>query len=733
MPAASDTPAAARVVTPGRASPLGVTADSRGVNVAVWAPEATRVEFCLFGEGSAAAEERIALPYRDGDIWHAHLAGVGTGSRYGLRADGPHNPAEGLRFNPSKLLIDPYARAIESPLRWDPLMSGYAVGPDDDLTVDDRDSAEVVPKCIVTGGAAGDVADDAAGPDPASNRPRHDLADLVVYEAHARGISAAHPGVPEELRGTYAGMAHPAIVGHLTSLGVNAVELLPVQAFIDDQYLVGKGLSNYWGYQPIAWFAAEPRYARTQRGIDADAELRHLVHTLHEAGIEVLVDVVFNHTGEGDELGPTLSYRGLHNTGYYRLIDGEVPQRGRHYVNDTGTGNTLASDRPMVLRLVLDSLRHWVTHFGVDGFRFDLATTLGRTEQGFDPTAAFFQAVRQDPVLADVKLIAEPWDVGPGGYQLGHFPHPWSEWNDRFRDGVREAWRGDALGQVGIGSRLLGSAGQFDHSGRCSTASVNFLTAHDGFTLADVVSYAEKHNEANGEEGRDGHHDNVSDNLGVEGPTDDPGILAARGRRARGMLATLLVSQGVPMLLAGDEIGNSQGGNNNAYAQDNEIGWINWSSPDAELMRLVRRLIDVRRRLPMLRQRAFLHGREREDGHPDVVWRRADGSIPSHDDWHDPSQRTITVELRGAAGDPRGEAIEGAALVVLNLGEDTEIRLPRPGAERGGADPEDHAEVDREADHGWRIEVDTARPEAAGRVSESYFALAQSVVVLSAS
>lgn len=689
---------AARAVTPGTAWPLGVTADANGTGVAVWAPEATRVLLCLFD--ADGAEERIPLPYRDGDVWHAHVAGVVPGTRYGLRAAGPSRPTEGLRFNPSKLLIDPYARALDAPLRWDPLMFGYVPGPDEDLIVDDRDSARVVPKGIVAGPAS--------GPDPAANRPRHDLADLVIYEAHVKGISATHPGVPEELRGTYAGMADPAIIEHLTSLGVNAVELLPIQAFLDDHYLVDKGLKNYWGYQPIAWFAPEPRYAGKDG--DADAELRHLVHTLHEAGIEVIVDVVYNHSGEGDEHGPTLSLRGLHNTGYYRLTD-----NGRHYVNDTGTGNTLATERPMVLRLMLDSLRHWVQHYGIDGFRFDLAATVGRTTRGFNPTGAFFQAVRQDPVLAEVKLIAEPWDLGPAGYQLGHFPHPWSEWNDWFRDGVRRVWRGDPLGQVGLASALLGSAGLFDHSGRGATTSINFLTAHDGFTLADVVSYAEKHNEANLEHNRDGHGDNHSDNFGVEGPSDDAAVAAARARRVRGMLATLLVSQGVPMLLAGDELGNSQSGNNNVYAQDNEIGWIDWASPDTELLGFVRRLIGVRRRFSVLRQRAFLHGGERGDGHRDVVWHRADGRRPDPEDWHDPGFRTIAAELRGAAGDPRGEALDEVVFVILNVGDDAPVELP----------PLDDG-------RSWRLEADSGRPESSGIVSGPYATLAQSVVVLSA-
>ncbi len=706
-------PADRREVTAGRAWPLGVTADESGVNVAVWAPEATEVKLCLFTAGwpdesdngtgglesvTADAEEQIPLPYRDGEIWHAHVAGVPVGMRYGLRVDGPDRPGEGMRFNAHKLLIDPYARMLDRPVRWDPLMSGVEPGPDGDPVMDVRDSAPVVPKGVVVGAAA--------APDPAANRPHHALADLVIYETHLKGISATHPDVPEEIRGTYSGMAHPAIIGHLTSLGVNAVELLPVQAFLDDRHLVERGLTNYWGYQPIAWFAPEPRYACRLR--DAESELRSLIHTLHEAGIEVIVDVVCNHNGEGDEHGPTLSLRGLHNTGYFRLLDD-----GHHHVNVTGTGNTLRVEHPMVLRLVLDSLRHWVQHYGVDGFRFDLATTVGRTAHGFDPTGAFFQAVRQDPVLAGVKLIAEPWDLGLGGYQLGHFPHPWSEWNDRFRDAVRRAWRGDPLGQVGLPSALLGSASLFDRSHRDATASINFVSAHDGFTLADVVSYARKHNEANLEDNGDGHDDNHSDNFGVEGPSDDEQVRSGRARRVRGMLTTLFVSQGVPMLLAGDEIGNSQNGSNNAYAQDNDIGWIDWSSRDAELLDFVRRLIDVRGRLPVLRQRTFRHGHERGDGRRDVVWRRADGEVPTPEDWHDPDLRLIAAELRGAAGDPDGEAISDVVFVVLNAGDDADVPLPDLGAGR------------------WRIEIDSARPNDRGLASDSYPVLAQSAVVMS--
>lgn len=705
----------AGAVTQGRPRPLGVTpVDSDGtdaVNVAVWAPDARLVEFCVFGaEEGDSNETRYPLPYRDGGVVHARVSGIPAGTRYGLRAHGPDDPAHGLIFNPAKLLVDPYARAVESPLRWDPLMSGDT----DTGSADSADSAPVVPKCIVTAAAA------SGSPDPAANRPHHDATDLVVYETNLRGLTATHPGVPEELRGTYAGASSPAVIGHLTSLGVTAVEFLPLQGFIDDRHLVEIGLSNYWGYQPLTWFAPEPRYARGQDGAAARDELRTTVHTLHEAGIAVFVDVVYNHSGEGDGHGPVLSLRGLNNPGYYRLTGGTDGGDGAPpaYVNDTGTGNTLAVDRPMVLTMVLDSLRYWATEFGIDGFRFDLAATVGRTAHGFDPQAAFFQAVNQDPVLSQLTLIAEPWDLGPGGYVMGGFPHPWSEWNDRFRDCVRQSWRSSSLGQAEIGSRLLGSAGQFEHSGRAATSSVNFVTAHDGFTLADLVSYDHKHNEANGEDGRDGHNDNHSDNLGVEGPTDDPDILAARARRVRGILATLLVSQGIPMLLAGDETGNSQGGNNNAYAQDNPTGWVDWSDPDTELLELTRRLIDVRRRLPVLRQSAFLHSRERADGHRDVSWYRPDGTTPDEAYWHDPENRTVAAELRGAAGDPVGEALQDAAFVVVNPGGDTGVVLPP--LDDGGR---------------WALEVDTARPHAHEEqepYTGVYPAPAQSVVVFSA-
>ena len=477
------------------------------------------------------------------------------------------------------------------------------------------------------------------------------------------GVASGRAGrVARYVRGARG--APPRSIEHLTDLGVTAIELLPLQTFLDDQHVVERGLTNYWGYQPIAWHAPEPRYA--SRPDRADSELRAAVHALHEAGIEVILDVVYNHTGEGGSDGPTLSLRGF-TPDYYRSAGGAL-------IDDTGTGNTVAAENPMVLRLILDSLRHWATRYGIDGFRFDLASAVGRGADGFDAASAFFQAAGQDPVLSEVRLIAEPWDLGPGGYQLRRVPASWAEWNDAFRDDVRRAWRGDPLTLAALSARLLGSAHQFDHGDRSATSSVNFISAHDGFTLADVVSYDEKHNEANGEGNRDGHGENVSDGLGAEGPTSDPMILAARSRRAWAMLATLFVSQGTPMLLAGDELGNSQSGNNNAYAQDNPVGWVDWSS--SVHRDFVRQMIELRRRTPILRQGAFLHSELRADGDVDVTWLRADGSVIDEADWQDPQFRTLVAVLRGAAVDPVGESLTGAVAVILNPGPEAEVRLP---------------------------------------------------------
>lgn len=655
---------------------MGATFDGEGVNFAVFSAHAERVELCLFSPDGRKEMARIVLPERDGDVWHGHIGGLMPGTLYGYRVHGPYAPERGHRFNPHKLLIDPYARGLEGRLKWSDALMGFKVGsPRGDLSYDTRDSAFAVPKSVVVDPSfnwAGDVA------------PRVPAAETVIYEAHVRGMTMLHAGVEKGLRGSFLGLSSDAVIEHLVKLGVTTVELLPCQAFADERFLVAKGLRNYWGYQSIAFFAPEPRYMTK----GAIWEFQSMVRRFHAAGLEVVLDVVYNHSGEGDEWGPTLSFRGLDNASYYRLMQG-----GRHYVNDTGTGNTLDLTHPMVLRMVMDSLRYWVEVGHVDGFRFDLATVLGREAQGFDPNGGFFDAIRQDPVLAHVKLIAEPWDIGPGGYQLGGYPHPFMEWNDRFRDGVRRWWKGDAGMAPDLAKRLLGSAERFDHHGRAATSSVNFITAHDGFTLEDVVSYTLKRNFANGEENRDGHHENHSDNLGVEGASDDPAVLAARALRKRNMLATLMLAQGVPMLLAGDEIGHSQGGNNNAYAQDNETTWIDWAAGDRGLCDFVARLIALRAALPVLRQKRFLHARPRPgDGLPDVIWRRADGQAPRPEDWHDPAFRCLGVELRMAA--EGGDAGSDAVYAVFNAGVEAVLRLPDTAA-------------------GWELMLDTTRPDAA--------------------
>ena len=681
-------------ITAGRPAPLGATVLGDGVNFAVFSDNATAMFLCLF-DAETGAETRLALPERTGGVWHGHVAGIGAGQAYGFRAQGPYRPDEGHRFNIHKLLLDPYARRITGHPDWHDALYGYDVTSDSrDLSFDTRDSARWMPRCIVQDFAL-DVPE----------RPEIPFADTVIYEAHVKGLTARHPDVATA--GTFTAAASAPILDHLTELGVTAIEFLPIQAFINDRFLVDKGLTNYWGYQTIGFFAPDPRYLSDGR----IAEVRAMVDAFHDAGIEVLLDVVYNHTGEGDQLGPTLCFRGLDNASYYRL----EPDR-RHYVNDTGTGNTLNMDHPMVLRMVMDSLRYWVQVMGVDGFRFDLAATLGRTPAGFDSGASFFDAVRQDPVLTQVKLIAEPWDIGPGGYQLGAFPPPFAEWNDRFRDGVRQFWRGDAFRAPDLANRLTGSAEQFDHSGRPATSSVNFLTAHDGMTLEDTVSYSRKHNEANGEDGRDGHSHDYSDNFGTEGPTNAPDILAARDRRKRAMMATLLLSQGTPMILAGDEIGNTQNGNNNAYNQDNKTAWLDWDNADQDFLAFTRRLVAFRRDHPILRQKLFLHSRERAiDGVEDLFWWREDGQPMDPADWHDPNRRLIAAEKRPAAGTPADAALETAILMIFNAGDATEFTLPTP--------PEGQL---------WCLQVDTASPERAADVinTETLDIAGQSAIAL---
>ena len=678
------------VLTRGQAWPMGATVDDEGVNFAVFSAHATRIEVCLFSEDGRTELTRIALPERDGDIWHGHISGIGPGTQYGLRAHGPYEPERGHRFNPNKLLIDPYARKIAGRVRWSRTLMGYHVGsPMGDLSFSTRDSAYAMPKGVVVAPDDFDWQDDAP--------PNHMGPDLLIYEAHVKGLTAMHPKVDPSRRGTYRGLASPAVIDHLKALHVTAIELLPVHTFVDDRFLVERGLRNYWGYQTIGFFAPEQRYLET----GDIREFKEMVRSFHKAGIEVILDVVYNHTAEGDGFGPTLSFRGLDNASYYRL----APDK-RHYINDTGTGNVFNITHPAVLRLVMDSLRYWVQEFHIDGFRFDLAATLTRGGNGFD--SCFLDAIRQDPVLARVKLIAEPWDIGPGGYRLGQFPHPFREWNDRYRDDVRAFWRRDSHMLPSLAKALLGSPETFDRDGRSATASVNMITSHDGFTLADVVAYNDKHNEANGEGNRDGHAANFSHNLGVEGRTTDPVILAARGRRQRAMLATLFFSQGIPMLLGGDEIGNSQRGNNNAYAQDNEIGWIDWKGADEKLVDFVRRLSALRRRFAVLSQRNFLHSRKRDrDGKPDLEWWHPDGRAPSDADWNDHAH-AIGVIVRASAETIRDTGAR-EVFVCYNAGEARKFVLPEGK---------------------WVLLLDSANPGAPEKAVDKTYTAAEQTVLL---
>ncbi|MCK8784050.1 glycogen debranching protein GlgX [Roseomonas sp. NAR14] len=626
---------------PGRPYPLGATFDGLGVNFAVFSAHAHSVELCLFDPSGRHETRRLSLPECTDEVWHGYLPEARPGLVYGYRAHGPYEPQHGDRFNPHKLLLDPYARRLLGEIHWTDALYGFrSAGARADLSFDRRDSAPAMPKAVVV-----DESFDWGEDRP----PAIPWADTVIYEAHLRGLTMRHPAVPAPERGTFAGLAHPAVIAHLKRLGVTAVELLPVQAFAQDRFLVRQGLRNYWGYQPLAYFAPEPRYLA---GGGSD-EIRIAVRRLHAAGIEVILDVVYNHTCEGDETGPTLSWRGLDNRSYYRLR----PDDPRRYVNDTGTGNTINATHPRVLQMVMDSLRHWVERYHVDGFRFDLGTVLGREAGGgFDPGAGFFDAVRQDPVLNRVKLISEPWDIGPGGWQVGNHPPGWAEWNDGFRDGVRRFWRGDAGRRPDIASRLAGSAAQFDRRCRRPWASINFVAAHDGFTLHDLVTYVEKHNEANGEGNRDGHGDNHGGNWGVEGETADSAVNAVRGRLKRAMLATLFLSAGTPMLLAGDEMDRTQGGNNNAYCQDNETSWVDWeraATPAArQLTAFAARCAALRRRLPPLRPTRFQHGATLAPGIPEIAWFDLEGRPMMPEAWGEPEVRTLALWRAAPAPEP---------------------------------------------------------------------------------
>ena len=650
------------LLPPGRPWPLGATLTEGGVNFALFSAHAERVELCLF---DAAGQEvaRRDLPACTDQVWHGLLPGAGAGTVYGFRVHGPYAPLDGHRFNPNKLLLDPYARGLAGTFRWDDAVHGYTRGdPAADLSFDPRDSAPFVPKSVVI-----DPSHDWQGDTP----PRTPWADTVIYEAHVRGLTMRHPEVPEPLRGTLAGLAHPVVVDHLRRLGVTAVELMPIHAFLDERALFARSLRNYWGYNTAAFFAVHPAYAGPLAPLDA---LRQAVKALHRAGIEVILDVVYNHTVESDVFGPTLTFRGIDNLSYYQHAPGDR----REPFNPTGTGNALDLGHPRVLQMVMDSLRWWVEAAHVDGFRFDLGTTLARVGGEFTPAAPFLQAVAQDPVLAPCKLVAEPWDIGPGGWRVGGFPTGWSEWNDRYRDGVRRYWRGDAGLRPELARRLSASADLFDHDGRGARASVNFVTAHDGFTLADLVSYAEKHNEANGEGNRDGTGDNHSDNCGAEGPTNDPAIRARRVRRRRNLLATLLFSQGVPMLLGGDELGHSQQGNNNAYCQDGPLTWLDWAAADPAFIDFTARVVALRRAHPALRQPRFLHGApsgaRSADGQelPDIAWLRPDGRPMTGPDWGDPAGSVLGVLLGHADAPP--------LLLLCNPGrEDVAFSLPPLG------------------------------------------------------
>jgi glycogen debranching enzyme GlgX/4-alpha-glucanotransferase len=646
-----------RHIGPGWPEPLGVTADATGVNVAVFSANATAIAFCLFDAQGAREIERIRLPERSGDIHHGHIAGVGPGERYGLRAEGPFDPANGQRFNPAKLLLDPYAMLLDRPFVLHPSMFGYSrADPARDLSIDGSDSGPAMPKAIVQ------PAQPQAGL-PLQRPVPWDR--TVLYELHVRGFSKLHPGVPEAVRGTFAGLSSPAALDHLVRLGVTSVEVMPAMAWIDERHLVDLRLSNYWGYNPVGLCAPDPRLAP-----GGWQEIRRTVDALHAAGIEVILDVVLNHSGEGDELGPTLSLRGLDNAGYYRLHPGEP----RLYVDDTGTGNTLALDRPPVTRLAMDSLRAWATRAGLDGFRFDLAATLGRRPDGFDPAAPLLAAIAQDPLLRGLKLIAEPWDIGPGGHQTGRFPFPFAEWNDRYRDTIRRFWRGDAGLVSDLATRLAGSADLFAAKRR-PARGVNFITAHDGFALADLVAYEHKRNDANGEGNRDGTNASFSWNHGVEGPSDDPVVKSARLADQRALIATLLVSRGTPMLAMGAELGHSQAGNNNAYAQDNATSWLDWDKADTELAAFTAAGLRLRAAHPALRVDAFLTGAPLDEtGIPDVAWLSAEGEPLRERNWTDPERRTLVLALYARDG----EASDRVAAVLHRGGEPIRARLPRP-------------------------------------------------------
>jgi glycogen operon protein len=699
---------------PGSPYPLGATWDGAGVNFALFSENATGVELCLFdGPESRREETRIPVTERTDQVWHVYARQARPGQRYGYRVHGPWDPANGHRFNPAKLLLDPYAKAIDGPVRWSDALFGYRVGdPEGDLARDDRDSAAGMPKSVVveTAFTWGD------------DRPlRIPWNETIIYEVQVKGITARHPDVPPDLRGTYAGLASPSVLEYLRSLGITAVELMPIHQFLDDKTLVDRGLANYWGYNSIGFLAPDARYTSDGRLGQQVNEFKTMVKLLHQAGLEVILDVVYNHTAEGNHLGPTLAFRGIDNAAYYRLAEDR-----RHYMDYTGCGNTLNMTHPRTLQLIMDSLRYWVLEMHVDGFRFDLASALARELNDVDRLGAFFDIIHQDPVISQVKLIAEPWDLGEGGYQVGNFPVLWAEWNGMYRDTVRAYWKGDE-GQAGqLAYRLTGSSDLYGRGGRRPYASVNFVTAHDGFTLDDLVGYDRKHNEANGEDNRDGSDHNISWNHGVEGPTDDPAIVALRERQKRNFLATLMISQGVPMLCGGDEIGRTQGGNNNAYCQDNEASWYDWNldRADRELLEFTRVLIGLRKRHPVLRRRQFFFGRRIHGSEvKDLSWVRPDGREMTDEDWNNPFTRCLGLRLAGDAVnevDTEGRPIVDDTLLILLNAHHEPLAFVLPAHHRGVR---------------WETMIDTRVPEGRRRHrslrgGEKYALEARSLAVL---
>jgi isoamylase len=657
---------------PGSPYPLGATWDGAGVNFAIYAEYATRVELCLFDAPKDTTEKDcVRMADRTNHVWHVYLPGVGPGQLYGYRVDGPFEPQEGHRFNRHKVLIDPYVKAIAGTIKWHDSLFGYDMGhPEEDASFNSADSGPYIPKSVVIDGQF-DWEDDQL-----LKTPYH---HSIIYETHVKGFTKLHPGIPEDLRGTYKGMAHPETIKYLQELGITAVELMPVHHFITDKHLLDKGLTNYWGYNTIGFFAPDVRYAASGIRGEQVREFKEMVKALHKAGIEVILDVVYNHTGEGSHLGPTLSFRGIDNASYYRLTDDK-----RYYMDYTGTGNTLNARLPSVLRLIMDSLRYWVLDMHVDGFRFDLAATLARELYEVNRLSAFFDIIHQDPVISQVKLIAEPWDVGPGGYQVGKFPAGWAEWNGKYRDCIRDYWRGADSTLAEFASRLTGSADLYKDEYRRPTSSINFITAHDGFTMADLVSYNEKHNEANGENNQDGDNHNRSWNCGAEGPADDPHINALRKRQQRNFLTTLFLSQGVPMLLAGDETGRTQQGNNNAYCQDNEISWLHWDKIDQQLLGFTRKVIRLRQEHPAFRRLRWFRGEPVEGTKvEDIAWFLPEGSQMTEENWAMGFAKSLAVYLNGMAlraVDPKGEKIlDDSFYILFNAHhEPISFRLPPP-------------------------------------------------------